>query len=100
MLIRELQSVMNMSLIFPETQANNAMHLGRHQIPPVHPNESLRPGDGKRYPYEMSEALPVLHLEVSHNVSALIYDRRSNDVSIVSLIPNVRVAFQMPPRSL
>ena len=34
--------------------------------------------DAQRYPYEMSEALPVLHLEVSHNVSALIYDRRSN----------------------
>jgi hypothetical protein len=31
-----------------------------------------------RYPYEMSEALPVLHLEVSHNVSAQSYDRRSN----------------------
>ena len=42
------------------------------------PSCSLRPGDGKRYPYEVSEALPVLHLEVSHNVSALIYDRRSN----------------------
>lgn len=46
--IQGLQSVMNMSLIVPETQANNSMHLGRHQIPPVRPNESLRPGDGKR----------------------------------------------------
>jgi hypothetical protein len=34
--------------------------------------------DAQRYPYEMSEALPVLHLEVSHNVSALFYARRSN----------------------
>jgi hypothetical protein len=24
------------------------MHLSRHQIPPVHPNEPVRPGDGKR----------------------------------------------------
>ena len=38
----------------------------------------LPASDLERYPYEMSEALPVLHLEVSHNVSALIYDRRSN----------------------
>ena len=37
---------------------------------------SLPASDLERY--EMSEGLPVLHLEVSHKVSALIYDRRSN----------------------
>ena len=35
--------------------------------------------DLERYPYEKSEALPVLHLEVSHKVSAQSYDRRSNE---------------------
>ena len=54
------------------------MHLSRPLMFIDVPSCSLRPGDGKRYPYEVSEALPVLHLEVSHNVSALIYDRRSN----------------------
>jgi predicted RNA binding protein YcfA (HicA-like mRNA interferase family) len=39
---------------------------------------SLPATQGQRYPYEMSEALPVLHLEVSHDLSALIYDRPSN----------------------
>ena len=76
------------------------MHLSRPLMFIDVPSCSLRPGDGKRYPYEVSEALPVLHLEVSHNVSALIYDRRSNGRKLVSLIPIVRVAFQMPPRSL
>ena len=38
----------------------------------------LPASDLERYPYEMSEALPVLHLEVSHKVSAQSYDRRSN----------------------
>ena len=39
---------------------------------------SLPTTQGQRYPYEMSEALPVLHLEVSHDLFALSYDRRSN----------------------
>jgi hypothetical protein len=38
----------------------------------------LPASDLERYPYEMSDALPVLHLEVSHNVSALSYARQSN----------------------
>lgn len=38
----------------------------------------LRAGDDGRYPYEMSEALPVLHLGVSHKVSAQSYARRSD----------------------
>ncbi|MEY4805828.1 MAG: hypothetical protein RLZZ206_217 [Cyanobacteriota bacterium] len=54
------------------------MHQSRHLKYSSIATHPLRPGDGERYPYEMSEALPVLHLEVSHNVSALIYDRRSN----------------------
>jgi hypothetical protein len=43
------------------TSVNNAIHLSRRHMLFVDLPGALRPGDGKRYAYEKSEALPVLH---------------------------------------